>query len=445
MTRRALQELTTVTLASDVDVFGVRQLGRDLGTAAGLDRLGVTRMATALSELAREAVSAGGGRLAFSIRDGSEVVAAISAEGLARDALSVMSARRLVDSVVQVVVDGRPEVVLTMRLPSVLTATDHERVDGVLAAHAPNSPLEELRQQNDELLVLLEEVRAKNVELRTLNVELEETNRGVMALYTELSGELDRTNQGVVALYAEIDEKNQQLTAASEAKSRFLRSISHELRTPVNSVLGLTRLMTDLGAGPLTSEQTEQVEFIRASATDLATLVDELLDLAKAESGRLDPVPQDVDVTGLCREVRALTAPLLRDGVQLLVEPGPEGSALCTDPDLVRHVLRNLLSNAAKFTTTGSVRLTFEARGETAAFIVADTGVGMSEDDRRLAFEEFFQARTPLHASTKGTGLGLPFAASVAQALGGEIEVESTLGVGSCFTLRLPQRSPVST
>lgn len=439
------QELAVVSLSGDADVFAVRQLGRDLATAVGLDRLDVTRMATAISELAREAVGVQGGRLAFGIRDGRELVTTVAADGLTPDAASIASVRRLVDSLVHDTVDGRLEVTLTMRLSTPLTPEARERASGVVSAHAPHTPLDELRQQSADLAGLLDDVRAKNAELETLNLELEETNRGVVALYTELSDELERTNQGVVALYADIDEKNERLTAASAAKSRFLRSVSHELRTPVNSVLGLTRLMTGPGADALSAEQAEQVGFIRASATDLSTLVNELLDLAKAESGRLEPVWQDVDVAALCADLGGMTAPLLRAGVELVVDPVADGTVLRTDPDLLRHVLRNLLSNAAKFTESGSVRLTVEPGPDTTWLRVVDTGVGMSEEDRLQAFEEFYQARTPLHATVKGTGLGLPFAASVAQALGGAIEVESTPGVGSCFAVRLPAQPDEAT
>ena len=435
------EEIVTLTLSEDADVFAARQLGRDLATVIRLDRLDATRLATAISELAREAVAAGGGRLSLGIGPRGDLVATLSSAALTADSPSVRSAERLVDAVTVETVDGQPVVVLVKEVTSVVDDEDRERMRRLAAAHAPTTPLEELRQQNDELVAVLDTVRAANAELETLNLELEETNRGVMALYTELSGELERTNQGVVALYAEIDDKNEQLTAASEAKSRFLRSISHELRTPVNSVLGLTRLLMDPGAGPLTAEQAEQVEFIRASATDLLTLVNELLDLARAESGRLEPVERDVDLAALCTELAGLTVPLLRDGVELQLDPGPEGLRLHTDPDLLRHVLRNLLSNAAKFTATGTVRFVVEATEESVAVAVADTGLGMTEEERARVFEEFFQARTPLHATTKGTGLGLPFALSVAQALGGDIRVQSEPGVGSTFTLQLPLRT----
>lgn len=445
MIAAGLHELATLAIAEDGDVFTARQLGRDLAGALGLDRLDATRVATAISELAREAAGAGGGSVAFAVRGGGDLVATITARGLPVDHPSVRSAERLVDGLAHRSDEATTTLVLTKETSSVVTSDDVERLRALVARQAPTSPLEELRHQHEELLTVLDTVRAKNAELERLNLELEETNRGVMALYTELSGELERTNQGVVALYAEIDEKNDRLSAASEAKSRFLRSISHELRTPANSVIGLTRLLTDPGAGPLTGEQAEQIGFIRTSATDLLSLVEELLDLAKAESGRLVPDVREVDLASVLDELAAMTGPLLRPGVRLEREAPSRGPVIRTDPDLLRHVLRNLLSNAAKFTAAGTVTVSVAAGPDGTAVSVADTGVGMDAEERERVFEEFFQARTPLHATTTGTGLGLSFALGVAQALGGDITVESTPGTGSRFTLHLPADPPEAT
>jgi signal transduction histidine kinase len=293
------------------------------------------------------------------------------------------------------------------------------------------SSVEELREQNRQLLRSLAEVR-------TERAELEESNREMAALYAELSAELEHTNQGVVALYAEIDDKNLQLRQASEAKSRFLRSISHELRTPVNSILGLTGLLLDPHQTErLSPEHTEQVQYVRSSAGDLRRLVDELLDLAKAEAGRLHATMVEVSLRALLDDLRRVIEPILRDGVSLEIELSGV-DVMVTDPDLLRHVLRNLLSNAAKFTESGSVTLTASLDAGTVVFSVRDTGVGIAEEDLARIFEEFYQATSPLHASAKGTGLGLAFAQVVATALGGHIEAQSAVGEGSCFTVRLP-------
>ncbi len=155
------------------------------------------------------------------------------------------------------------------------------------------SPLDELRSQNLELVTTLEDLRAKQEDLGRLNDELEETNRGVMAMYSQLSVELEETNRGVVALYAELDERGVQLHHASEAKSRFLASVSHELRGPLNAIRGLAGLLQEPDSEPLTDGQTHQVRLIGSSADELLGLVNGLLDLAKAESGSsvLNPYP----------------------------------------------------------------------------------------------------------------------------------------------------------
>src|SRR3712207_649067 len=155
-----------------------------------------------------------------------------------------------------------------------------------LESHVPGTPLDELAVQNQQLIAALDEVRAQRDDLARLNAELEETSRGVMALYNQLSEELEETNRGVVALYAELEEKSAQLRAASEAKSRFLANVSHELRAPVTAIIGLGRLLTDSASDPLTTEQARQIDLIRGSANDLLALVNDLLDLAKAEAGR---------------------------------------------------------------------------------------------------------------------------------------------------------------
>lgn len=429
--------LVTQPLVGEDDVFAARQLARVCADELSLDRLDAVRLATAVSELGREVVTRGGGRLSVrlsgdalcldvEVPDGTDAAELAAPVGRLADHLEVRE----------------HTVTLTKRLPAplLLGSEDLRTLRHRIRAHAPGTPIDELREQNHELIAALEEVRRQKDELEVVNQELEETNRGVMALYGELSAELDRTNQGVVALYAEIEDKNDQLRAASEAKSRFLRSISHELRTPANSVLGLTRLLADPTGAPLSAEQLEQVEFIRASARDLLRLVDELLDLSRAESGRLRPTVSPVDLAALLEELRGPVESLLRPGVRLVVAPG--APTVPTDADLLRHVLRNLLSNAAKFTAEGTVEVTTAQEGAAVTITVRDSGVGISADDLSRVFEEFYQVRTPLHASVKGTGLGLPFARRVATALGGSLTALSTPGEGSSFIVSLPLAGP---
>ena len=303
-------------------------------------------------------------------------------------------------------------------------------------------PLDELRSQNAELTAALDQVRHKQEELLRLNEELEQTNRGVVAMYTELSEELEETNRGVVALYAELDEKGVALQEANEAKSRFLANVSHELRTPVNSVLGLAGLLRD-DADRLLPEQRRQVDYIASSAADLLRLVNELLDLAKAESGRLEALAGPVDLAALLSDLRGTLRPLAVDpAVALVIEEPPEAVGLTTDGSLLVHVLRNLLTNALKFTERGEVRLRTELdpNGQLVHLVVRDTGIGIAPADQDKVFEEFFQVASPLQSRTRGTGLGLPYAQRLVQLLGGTLTLDSTPGHGSTFTASLPLR-----
>jgi signal transduction histidine kinase len=265
----------------------------------------------------------------------------------------------------------------------------------------------------------------------------------LQALYDELSGELETTNQGVVALYAELDDRSRQLREASEAKTRFLNNISHELRTPGNSVLGLARLLLDPAADPLTGEQRQQVELVRSSAEDLLRLVNELLDLAKAESGRLEPHVDDVDLAALFEVLRGTIEPLVtRPGVTLQVQVPGDLGPVRTDRTLLGHLLRNLLSNAVKFTEEGTVSMTAARRGPVLQVVVSDTGIGIAEEDQPRVFEEFFQVHNMLQRSSPGSGLGLPLARRIATVLGGGLELTSARGRGSTFTLTLPVDGP---
>jgi signal transduction histidine kinase len=316
-----------------------------------------------------------------------------------------------------------------------------ERAKRALAEAALAQPLDELALQNEHLLSALDDLRRQRDRLEVLNNELEETNKGVMALYLQLSNELDETNRGVVALYAELDGKSDQLRAASEAKTRFLANVSHELRAPVTAVIGLIRLLSDPESDPLTAAQSEQIELIRSSAMDLLALVNDLLDLAKAESGRIMPVWTAVDLPALFGQLRGTVKALL-PGPQVLlrIDDPPEGSTILSDEALLSQVLRNLLHNAVKFTERGSVRMRAENRDGQWIFTVEDTGIGIPAEAHERIFEEFYQVPSRLNGS--GTGLGLPYARKVVTLLGGALTLTSEPGEGSAFTVSLPQAGP---
>ncbi len=441
------EPLLRMRLRVEQDIFVVRQLGREVARAVGLESQDQTRMATALSEVARVMVA--GGRdtdVTFAIEENGVTSLRVSMgypePGRAgRLGQQVQHVGRLVDTM-EVDDDGTGTIVrMSRRLPFGAPRLTPDRMDEIraeLAQHVPGTPLDELAVQNQQLIAALDEVRAQRDDLARLNAELEETNRGVMALYNQLSEELEETNRGVVALYAELDEKSAQLRAASEAKSRFLANVSHELRAPVTAIIGLGRLLTDSGSDELTSEQDRQVGLIRTSASDLLTLVNDLLDLAKAEAGRIEPNWTEVDLKAMFGQLRGTLRPLAtRPEVEFAVEE-PGLSTFRSDEVLLAQILRNLLTNAIKFTESGSVRLSVRTVGGDAEFVVADTGIGIPPELQERVFEEFYQVPGSKPVSGKGTGLGLPYARRLAGILGGALRVDSAPGAGSTFTLCLP-------
>jgi signal transduction histidine kinase/CheY-like chemotaxis protein len=443
-------ELLRTVVRTDADVLALRRTGREVAERLGLEPQDQVRVATALSEVGRSAAANGGGMATVTVREdsgGSTLVITVTTTvtmpvlGPVTEG-GVPAARQLLDDVD--VRSGPPtEVVLTKALPAKLTRASLDALRTLLGSDRNAEAIDEMRAQNAELVRMLDALTVSARELKQVNAELEETNRGVLAMYRQLSDELEETNTGVVALYAELDERGRQLSAANEAKTRFLRNVSHELRTPVNSILGLASLLAD---SPLDREQRRQVNFLQDSAAALLGLVNELLDLARAESGRQEVTVTAVDLVELLEELRGTTEPLVRDGVRLEILR-PEITTVRTDRRLLTRVLRNLLTNAVKFTDQGHVRLAarLDRDGEGrdwVRFAVEDTGLGIAPELLEEVFEEFYQIPNRLQPSVRGTGLGLPYARRSMQTLGGALDVTSTPGQGSTFTASLPLISP---
>ncbi len=311
---------------------------------------------------------------------------------------------------------------LSRRAPLVSTARLNE-IAGLLAAQRPESAFDEVKRQNQELLQALSDARERQEELARVNQELEDTNRGV------------------VALYAELDERASHLRRADEIKTRFLSEMSHEFRTPLSSILALSGLLLERADGDLTGEQEKQVGFIRKSAEGLLELVNDLLDLAKIEAGKIEVRPIEFTVLGLFSAVRGMLRPLLvGQTVSLVFEDAQEIPSLYGDENKVSQILRNFISNALKFTERGEIRVTAQLNqaAQTITFAVTDTGIGIALEDQAKIFEEFTQVESPIQRKVKGTGLGLPLCRKLASLLGGQIELLSEVGVGSTFSLTLP-------
>jgi len=439
--------ILSVGVRHEQEVVLARQHARSLAALLGFDARQQTRLATAVSEIARNAFQyGGGGRVEFSLEGETApqvVLVRISDRGPGiRDlehileeryhsrtgmGLGIVGARRLMDRFEIQSEPGRGATVwmrkLLPRRARFFSAEDAAALGARITSGEPQNLLEELRQQNGELMRTLEELRQRQEELAQLNRELEDTNRGV------------------VALYAELDERADHLRRADEVKTRFLSNMSHEFRTPLNSILALSRLLLDRADGELTPEQERQVHFIRRAAESLSELVNDLLDLAKVAAGKIVIRPAEFDVAGLFGALRGMLRPLLLNTSVNLVFEEPDGlPALETDEAKISQILRNFISNALKFTEKGEVRVSARHRPGSAAvtFSVADTGIGIAPEDQAAIFQEFAQVENPLQRKVQGTGLGLPLSKKLAELLGGSISVESTPGVGSTFSLTVP-------
>src|SRR5262249_21557492 len=294
--------------------------------------------------------------------------------------LGIVGARRLMDQFDIVSTPGRGTTVrLKKLLPGhapLLTAPHLTNLADELPRQRPHDPLAEMQQQNQELLRTLAELRQRQEDLERINQELEDTNRGV------------------VALYAELDEKADYLRRADELKTRFLSNMSHEFRTPVNSIVALSRLLLDGVDGALPPEQVKQVTFILNAHDTLAELVNDQLDLAKIEAGKVAVRPAEFDARDLFSALRGMLRPLLvTDTVNLIFEEPAGIPGLFTDEGKISQILRNFISNALKFTERGEVRVSaaLSPDGEAVVFSVADTGIGIAPEDQDTIFLEFTQ------------------------------------------------------
>ncbi|EYF06822.1 hybrid sensor histidine kinase/response regulator [Chondromyces apiculatus] len=326
------------------------------------------------------------------------------------------------------VVDGTPTTL------AVRTSCEGEEI-ALVASLVPQDYAEALGQ-----------VSATMSELAGLYRETERQQRELLRRHEELlrlGRELDDSNRGVVALHAELDEKQDSLRRASEVKARMVANVSHEFRTPLNSILGLSRLLLDRTDGELNEEQDKQLKFIRRAAETLSELVNDLLDLSKMEAGKVGLRIAKFDASDIFVALRGMLRPLAPEGVQLVIEDASALPKLDTDESKVAQVLRNFLSNALKFTERGEVRLrAHEGPSDTIVFSVADTGIGIAPEDQHHVFEEFIQIDSPLQRKVKGTGLGLALCVKIGETLGGSVSLQSTVGKGSTFSLIIPRVHP---
>ncbi|WP_026899025.1 response regulator [Daejeonella oryzae] len=324
-----------------------------------------------------------------------------------------------------------------------------------------------IRKKQQELLeetqAQSEELQAQHSELENLNTELETQTQKIQASEEELKvqqeellqnnhelGErsrlLEEKNQVIVERNLEIQQKAEQLELSTKYKSEFLANMSHELRTPLNSILLLSRMMSE--NKELDTEHVEYAEVIQSAGQGLLSLIDEILDLSKIESGKMELEYVTLTIEEVIKNMRSLFEPMMKQK-DLELKIDVESSvpvSLLTDKMRLEQILKNLLSNALKFTSKGSITLKIwqNENKKLVHFSVIDTGIGISEDKQQLVFEAFQQADGSTRRRFGGTGLGLSISRELAKLLGGEIKLVSKPGAGSEFTVSVPVSKPVA-
>jgi signal transduction histidine kinase len=276
----------------------------------------------------------------------------------------------------------------------------------------------------------------QTAKIAALEAALAARDREIIAL----SQELDETNRGVVALYAELDDKAAALREATELKSRFLNYMSHEFKTPLSAVRSMIRILFDRMDGPLTDEQAKQLEFINGSVVELSEMVNDLLDLARIEAGRVAISAEWFEMVDLFAALRGMFKPLLSESsVALILEEPIHVPRIFTDDKKLSQILRNYISNALKFTSQGQVRVSVNRHGEDhVKFEVIDTGIGIAPEFHGAIFQDFMQIDSALQKKWRGTGLGLSLCKRLAQLLGGEVGMTSEPNRGSTFWATIP-------
>lgn len=317
------------------------------------------------------------------------------------------------------------------------------------------SQQEELRDSNERLEVHATRLKKSEERLQRQSEELENTNQELMAKTMELEEQIRQTarrNREVAAANLELERQTAEIARASQYKSEFLANMSHELRTPLNSLIILSQFLEDNSEGNLNEKQLEFVRTIHSSGEDLLKMIDEILDLAKVDAGRMEIQHETTPLEDITVDLEHAFRTIAEDkGIAFSVEIGHDvPAALQTDGHRLKQVLRNLLSNAMKFTPKGSVSLTVrtasqdeiqDRNGSYLAFSVKDTGLGIAEEKREIIFEAFRQADGTTSRKFGGTGLGLTISRELAGLLGGWITLDSEVGSGSEFTLYLPERA----
>jgi signal transduction histidine kinase len=312
---------------------------------------------------------------------------------------------------IPLVVDGSPVTVLFGGRP-------HDGGAALLGSRVPQDYTDAVAEENRAM----HDIVGLNRELARQKLRLEESNRAIRALHAELEQQADRVR------------------ASAEVKGRLVAGVSHEFRTPLHSILGLSRLLLSGSDGPLNSEQQTQVQFIRDSAEELSRMINDVLDLSRLDTATTPLRVETFALREVMSAIRGTMLPLVADDapVKLVFDPVPD-IELETDQGKLVQIVRNLIANALKFTERGVVQVTAAVDVARVSISVRDTGIGIAKADQQRVFEEFTQIEGPLQTCARGTGLGLPLVKRLTELLGGSIEIESEPGVGSRFVVVIPR------
>jgi signal transduction histidine kinase len=432
----------TLPLRTQEDVLLTRRRARDLAALLQFSPAEQIGLSTAVWEVARLAERRGEVELAV-VEAPPSVAVRITVSGVPGSVLGASSdgpqlnleaLGRLVDRVDARDVDGAAEVRLSAAAGPDAWVPGVDELELVLASLTRHDTggggpgiLDELRQQNFELLTTLATLREREHEL------------------TELNTELGDTNLAVTALYAELEQQAVDLRRRARESARQLSELTHELRTPLYAVRGMTEAILRDHVDALSHGIRQDVTLIDGAMVEALEMVNNHLDIVKLAAGRTIVRVRDVDVSELFTTLRAIVIRLpLHTGVDLILEDASAVPRLRTDGFKVSQILRNFTVNALKFTEAGEVRVSAAPvdDGRAVRFAVADTGPGLSAVDQERVFEEFVQLGEERHGSLRGSGLGLPLTRRLAAVLGGEVSVESEVGRGATFSATIPVAHP---
>ena len=394
-------ELGQIPLRSAAAVYDARRKVRGVALAAGLDEIAATRVATAVSQAVRRVVGDGG-------QPHIEVALDGGGAGL----------------VLRFLRNGPP-----FDLPHLDAFFDEisPAAGGLQVSKRIPIPVEPTPRW-----VETERARVQERSRDELMAEVQETNRALEEHTAKLEETVDQRT-------SELQRAMEAAEEASHSKSRFLANMSHELRTPMNAIIGYSEMLIEDAEDEGADETAEDLRKIHQAGTHLLALINDVLDLSKIEAGRMDLYLETFDVPPMIEEViSTIQAVVDKNSNELVVELAPEVGRMRADLTKVRQGLFNLLSNAAKFTENGRVELRVQTHGDDLLFAVSDTGIGIPPEKLSHIFEEFSQADESTTRNFGGTGLGLAITRRFCQMMGGDVTVDSVMGKGATFTLRIP-------